>query len=590
MSTTTPRRRSGSRPRAARLDWLECPPKKQLQLQEAAAQWDWLGAWQERWGAIRRSPLLWGIDTKELAPKTIDWVESLHAGAIEADRVEGSWKEATAGGTRLDSGLVALAVAYALPSLARELDLEDWWSLLDRAANASNIALPELEESPLPALWLGGELPAVLSSLLVEWKRASKRFLKMATRTFSQIADTHLDGTGLPYCRHWRVIRPWVASWTRAQCITDAADLAWPDVDADVAYSWLVRRTLQLTRGDGTSMLATTPSWEAPLVAAALEWSGDPADGAIAWRLELPGAPKPERDWRRSELPDPTEFSEWAEGAVLRSGWRPKAAYLAIAHPGNACEVEMGVRRHPLFQGSVDLRIKADGNVLKPQGEWCSTCTFSEERVDYLELELPLTGGWRLQRQWMLARDEKIVFWADAVLGEKPASLELTLRLPLGGDVEWQPEPETNDGWLLASSKRQAWVVPLAAPEWQTSGEPPAVTVKDGQLVVNASGEGTALYLPLFFDLHSRRRRIPLRTWRILTVGERLRIVRPDEAVGYRIQVGKKQWLVYRSLAPAASRTVLGQNLMTEFFVGRFLRSGEVEPYVEVESGDESES
>jgi hypothetical protein len=69
-----------------------------------------------------------------------------------------------------------------------------------------------------------------------------------------------------------------------------------------------------------------------------------------------------------------------------------------------------------------------------------------------------------------------------------------------------------------------------------------------------------------------------------LTVGQRLQILPPSVAVGYRVQCGGQQWLFYRSLAPAASRTVLGQNIAHEFYAGRFDRDGEADQLVAVDS------
>ena len=87
---------------------------------------------------------------------------------------------------------------------------------------------------------------------------------------------------------------------------------------------------------------------------------------------------------------------------------------------------------------------------------------------------------------------------------------------------------------------------------------------------------------PLFFDLRPRRL-TKERTWRRLTVAQQLEIQSADVATGFRIQSGKDQWLVYRSLAPPGNRTLLGQNISSEFYAGRFLRTGEVDEFIEIE-------
>jgi hypothetical protein len=90
------------------------------------------------------------------------------------------------------------------------------------------------------------------------------------------------------------------------------------------------------------------------------------------------------------------------------------------------------------------------------------------------------------------------------------------------------------------------------------------------------------LFAPLFLDLDPRRFASPV-TWRRLTVAENLEIQPPGVAVGYRVQCGKKQWLIYRSLAPQGNRTLIGHNLCSEFLCGSLDRQGNVTTMVEIE-------
>ncbi len=104
----------------------------------------------------------------------------------------------------------------------------------------------------------------------------------------------------------------------------------------------------------------------------------------------------------------------------------------------------------------------------------------------------------------------------------------------------------------------------------------------DASLELRQQGQGSRLYAPLFIDLDHRRFKSPV-TWRQLTVAEQLQIQPPSAAVGYRVQVGREQWLFYRSLAAPANRTVLGQNLTAEFYAGCFDSDGEADELVGIE-------
>ncbi len=92
-----------------------------------------------------------------------------------------------------------------------------------------------------------------------------------------------------------------------------------------------------------------------------------------------------------------------------------------------------------------------------------------------------------------------------------------------------------------------------------------------------------ALCCPLFIDLNPKRS-TKERTWRQLTVGEMLDIVPPDVAVGYRVQSGDDQWLIYRSLSQPGNRTLLGHNVAGEFCAGRFLPTGKFKEWIEIEA------
>ena len=127
-----------------------------------------------------------------------------------------------------------------------------------------------------------------------------------------------------------------------------------------------------------------------------------------------------------------------------------------------------------------------------------------------------------------------------------------------------------------------ALVLPLALPEWRIDTRPGTLAAVDERMELSQSATGSALFAPLFVDMDRRRIARPC-TWRQLTVGENLAIQPPDVAVGYRVMVGRQQWLIYRSLAPAANRSLLGHNLVSGMLLARFDRKGEVESLVEIE-------
>ena len=227
------------------------------------------------------------------------------------------------------------------------------------------------------------------------------------------------------------------------------------------------------------------------------------------------------------------------------------------------------------------MDVQLDGEPVRPQSDWESLCWMSDKDVDYLELEIELTAGLRVQRQMLLAREDRFLLLADAVLGSRAGKLQYRGRLPLRPGISLLGAEKSREGFL-EGTKRRASVLPLALPEWRSENGVGDLIEIDGGLELRQSTEGCCLYAPLFIDL-DRQRMTRRLTWRQLTVAESLAIQPAEVAVGYRVVVGKQQWLIYRSLAEKANRTLLGHNLSTEMLVGRFDRHGEVEPLLEIE-------
>ncbi len=230
------------------------------------------------------------------------------------------------------------------------------------------------------------------------------------------------------------------------------------------------------------------------------------------------------------------------------------------------------------------MHLSLDGQQLSPQSPWEELCWISDDDVDYLELQQSFAEGVSIQRHLLFARDDAFVFFADAVLGEKAAAIEYRLALPLASEVTIEPAAETRELALVKGSRRRAVLLPLALSEWRGDR-------RQGELAHDAKSlqlsQSTAsarnLFAPWFIDLAPNRQRRPV-TWRQLTVAEDRQIQPHDAAVGYRVQVGNKHWLFYRSLIACGNRTVLGHNLVSEFLAARFDRGGVPETLIEIEA------
>ncbi len=280
-------------------------------------------------------------------------------------------------------------------------------------------------------------------------------------------------------------------------------------------------------------------------------------------------------------LPAASMHSEKARTAVLRAGPSPGDPWLGVVYGDRQVQMELRCRGDVLWSGVWQLDVRRNGRLAKPVSEWEEVLWVSDENVDYLDLASELGEGLRVERQILLARKDRFLFLADAILARQSAKLDYRACLPLAAAVGFHGAEESREGFLAARCRR-AMVLPLALPEWRADGRFGSLAQTEHGLELCQSAEGRGMFAPLFFDLEGRRFGREL-TWRRLTVAENLQAVADDAAVGFRARVGRQQWLIYRSLAAKANRTLLGHNLSTEMLVARFQRDGEVDSLLEIE-------
>jgi hypothetical protein len=446
-----------------------------------------------------------------------------------------------------------------------------------------------VQGDPLTLQILAGELPLALAYLFPELDAVARLAEESGRIVSDRIVDL-LDGEGLPAGRFLELSRPLLATWIRCGYMSRAAKKSWIRDDAWTQLQWLVLQTLRLSRSDGSQVFThgAAGAWCPSLLDAALRLVGDRRDARLA-DCVLPQRGvrrRPPRDAAeppggRSALPSTSLHSEWAQVGLLRCNWSRDAAHLSICYHDGQVRSELNVSGITLWSGSNNPQLHFDGRSMPIVEPWEEVCWQSDEDVDYLELEAALPGGGAVQRQFLLARHDGFLFVADAVLCSGPGEIDYACVWPLSSQITYAPCTETREA-VLTGKRCRAVVMPLALPEWK--GEPAAGTLEavDAGVQLRLRTEARRLLAPLFFDLDIRRSKKP-HTWRRLTVAADLEIQRGDTAVGYRVQIGRQQWLFYRSLAPRASRSVLGQNFSTEFVAARFTRAGQAEKLIEIE-------
>ena len=547
---------------------------------------DW-SKWLKRSKESKRTPLrkllspralYWGLPTRtvihlstiarlmQLKPKSSKTDEFGWDDAIQ------QWIESTKSCVTEQVALESVAWAYALPALSSHLSETDWQRL---AASLFWIAQPKATEcdNAMASFLLLCETNMALAYSLPDMKIAKERAVA-GRRAFERLLDEFLDGEGMPHTSHLDSIQWLLASCTRVLKLDGEIKKGRVDKASRLQYDWLARQTLRWSRPDGTSIFSE--DGDAPhfdeLFKFVLKQTRDESDAA-ALRL-LRGKRKSSAD----DIPSPTEHSEWSELATMRTVWQSSAARLAVRYPRNVLNAELAVGQQVVFSGNVMPSIQVEGSPLHVESAWEEVCWETDDDMDYMELECELSDDWKIQRQFLLARRDMFAFTADVLLGPKVSSVKYHRRLPLVEGVLLEQPDETTEAMILGD-KQLGTVIPISLPEWRSAQRESRLRVEPARLEITTRAR--SLYAPLFFDLDPARRRKAL-TWRQLTVAEELQPVSPEVAVAYRVQVGKKQWVIYRSLDKPGNRTFLGQNLISEFLVARFKSDGEIEPLIDV--------
>ncbi|PHR90554.1 MAG: hypothetical protein COA78_35035 [Blastopirellula sp.] len=541
----------------------------------------------------KTSPLAWALFADETVDtRTFNLIETLGPVAngtlqkdFDYDDYLSSWLDSCE--KRIDETnfvFELLAIAHALPQLANVLPESDWWQLLHLVYQHATDALNATFDDPAPEQLVAGELPLTLAYHFPEIN-ACDELLQPATDVLQEGLIDLTDGEGQIQSDQLATLRPLLACWTRSLALGGKLKKRPFIKEATQQYKWVVRQCVRLTRGDGSQALTSgIPScYSKHLFNTALELIDSDEDWEAA-KKTLPHL-KSRTKTESNILPEPAMESEWSRMASLRANWSPGSPKVTVTYPEDQLHVEIETAKEVLISGTWHPIIYVDGEELSPISNWEQIGWMSDTDGDYLELEIHLTNDCRLQRTFFLAREDGFLLVADAVLTSgNSTEIEYRCAAPLSVNTQAVVAKETRE-LVISKNKSQALVFPLELPEWRIDPRGGELDCDSEDLQLTQICKGTSLYAPLFFDLNPARKRKQY-TWRQLTVAEHLEIQPRDQAVGYRVQIGKTNWIFYRSFTGIANRTILGINLTSECLIARIDNEGDPENLLEVEHAD----
>ncbi|MCA9190650.1 MAG: hypothetical protein KDB03_02770 [Planctomycetales bacterium] len=481
------------------------------------------------------------------------------------------------------------ALAWHIPEHAERAGniwLTQWLQAsMDRSATYE----PHSSEAILCQLVLRCELPLLIGFATQASKRILLAEASRAMDSLAEFLECSLEDPAPWLAYGATYLRASLACVLRCRVVANALGLRKWYPPQQKALAKLLEHALRFTRPGGSQLLCATgisPKADA-IWLALIKQTRRPT--ALLAAMQHANVCKPVTKVG-TKLPDLTYYSAEAAGACLQTSWKSKKPRIAIDFSDqDMCLEVLGPKGQPVLTGEWLIQVEQDGQAELQHDTWDSVCWFSDDDVDYLEVEAQFGQHARIQRQIILFREDRLLLLADALLADVVGDWRIRSEIPLAPRANFLSVEKMTEAKIQLSAKSSCLALPLFMPEWIRQGATGTFGAEDNCLVMtNSCSSANRLYMPTLISLHSKHSRQPY-TWRKLTVGEDLRIVRADEAAAYRMQIGKDQWVIYRTLAPATRRTAIGMHTLCDFYAGRFDSDlGEVDTLVEVEPSDSS--
>lgn len=408
-----------------------------------------------------------------------------------------------------------------------------------------------------------------------DWTAASEEAIGILSRCVLNV----LDDDCWPGAEVRQDFGPLAASWTRSVALLNAVGLS---LDEDVlkVLRWLPRQVMRLKRSDRTLMLSSSPATVPDdLLNLMIEVFGDVDDAQIFKRtVDQPESSKP-----RLVMLDKSRntISTWGESLLFHDGWEKKSCRISAVFDKTGCQLEIA-KAKTLIQGNVFPSLIVDGNPLSIIDQPDVLVEYVDGRVAFAEIEWHMDNEVVMQRQIILSLEDKFAWIGDAINVPVESDIEYCCQWKLGEGISTVEESETNESYLYDGNKMRGLVIPPALNEWKADRSGGQLSFAEDHFSMEVTRKGRSLYVPTFIDLSPKRSLKP-RTWRQLTVAENLEIVGQDTAVAYRVHVGKKQFVFYRSMAEPQNRTFFGENVNTEMFLGRLEKDRSMTELVQIE-------
>lgn len=511
---------------------------------------------------------------------------------------------------------VALTCAgwlYALPEVGRDIPPTLWLEVLQSTLTQVDRAWAEdPQEGLFPWVIWACEVPLALAKQMSHLG-GKDRIVSETLNRMAMLLEQTADNPQALLSFGAQDLRAFIACMVRSRWAADSVGARKWYPPQRRALSKLQSTALHLSDSAGLANLASPDSThhDPAFWHALMEMCKHHKKVQLATAIALPDDVGKPMGWKPNKLrrdhsndarlPKPSNYFENNHIVSMRRNWRKKDSHVVIDFSQDALWLDIsddsGKR---LISGDWDIALEHNGVNIEIDVAWNEVCWFSDDDVDYLELECDLENHHcTIYRQVMLMREEGMVYMADSLLPGpqcRPGTWKMSSSWTLPSGVHYEPETKTNEGRLVRSSHGDSdpnsdsashsapvgLLLPLSLPEWKRGCTQGSLKQSGNRILYESHSPHTrqcnAVLLALGKASSSKQF-----TWRPLTIAQDLKIVAEDAARAFRVQIDRDQWVFYRSLTPCTRRTVMGLHLNMEFYAGRFTSSdGTYEPLVEV--------
>lgn len=491
--------------------------------------------------------------------------------------------------------LVILTAVDTLVRRGAELPAREYAALYCALSQVTEIAphqpIRDDDELSIQRLLCEGELPLLLGLVLNDLKSQTPR-MKSAVKVLREGLSGATDTDGMLHAGLVASADQWLAPLVRAAEWSRAFRQPWMSASDKERLADTCRSCATLLVGTG---LVTSPPAElrepvgraAEVIEHGLKAVGvrDSSPYArLARSVRRPGKRRSAKAQpRRSNRYEVSNQSDWAESAVLRTGLRTDSDVCVVNWDLPEATLHLGVLGLPLLSGYWSSEITVDGHFTGVVKDWHCSCWFSDDEAAFVELEADPTDSIHVVRHVMMSvRDRQAVICESVTTEESDAAVKLASRISLAAN----PLAVTNS--ITRELVLHVDHVPVrVVPAWLEDDRVQHATGRcekvDEVLLLESQGRGGAT-APLLLDWDPDRQ-MDEADWNRLTITEDRKLLTDREASGFRVRIGRRQMLIFRSLrAPELPRAVMGQHTTNETIYGRVKKSGDVAPLVMVES------